>query len=115
MQKVLLACHTSTILELQAQMCSSASASAVHKPGSPCLGTSALECRCAVLEALGTHCREPPGEGLMCELLWSDPQPQPGRSPSKRGVGVGFGVLPPCATPSIHRNASSPLICLSHA
>lgn len=34
---------------------------------------------------------EPPGEGLMCELLWSDPQPQPGRSPSKRGVGVGFG------------------------
>lgn len=27
----------------------------------------------------------------MCELLWSDPQPQPGRSPSKRGVGVGFG------------------------
>ena len=29
----------------------------------------------------------------MCELLWSDPQPQPGRSPSKRGVGVGFGAL----------------------
>ena len=28
----------------------------------------------------------------MCELLWSDPQPQPGRSPSKRGVGVGFGA-----------------------
>eukprot|EP00958_Prasinococcus_capsulatus_P019287 scaffold2357_cov399-Prasinococcus_capsulatus_cf.AAC.21 len=35
--------------------------------------------------------REPPDEGLMCELLWSDPQPQPGRAPSKRGVGVGFG------------------------
>ena len=34
---------------------------------------------------------EPPDEGLMCELLWSDPQPQPGRSPSKRGVGVAFG------------------------
>jgi hypothetical protein len=28
----------------------------------------------------------------MCELLWSDPQPQAGRSPSKRGVGVGFGA-----------------------
>lgn len=27
----------------------------------------------------------------MCELLWSDPQPQPGRGPSKRGVGLSFG------------------------
>lgn len=27
----------------------------------------------------------------MCEMLWSDPQPQQGRSPSKRGVGVAFG------------------------
>jgi len=27
----------------------------------------------------------------MCELLWSDPQAESGRSPSKRGVGVGFG------------------------
>lgn len=27
----------------------------------------------------------------MCELLWSDPQAQSGRSPSKRGVGVAFG------------------------
>lgn len=27
----------------------------------------------------------------MCELLWSDPQPQAGRSPSKRGVGCQFG------------------------
>ncbi|KAK3237861.1 hypothetical protein CYMTET_52091 [Cymbomonas tetramitiformis] len=35
--------------------------------------------------------REPPDDGLMCELLWSDPQPQNGRSPSKRGVGVAFG------------------------
>ncbi len=31
--------------------------------------------------------RQPPDEGIMCELLWSDPQPMPGRSPSKRGVG----------------------------
>lgn len=29
--------------------------------------------------------------GLMCELLWSDPQPTPGRGPSKRGVGLSFG------------------------
>ena len=35
--------------------------------------------------------REPPEEGLMCELLWSDPAPEPGRAPSKRGVGVAFG------------------------
>lgn len=35
--------------------------------------------------------RQPPEEGLMCELLWSDPQPQNGRAPSKRGVGIQFG------------------------
>lgn len=35
--------------------------------------------------------RQPPEEGVMCELLWSDPQPQNGRAPSKRGVGVQFG------------------------
>ncbi|XP_035205647.1 serine/threonine-protein phosphatase 5-like, partial [Stegodyphus dumicola] len=35
--------------------------------------------------------RQPPEKGLMCELLWSDPQPQRGISPSKRGVGVQFG------------------------
>ena len=35
--------------------------------------------------------REPPEDGLMCELLWSDPHPQNGRHPSKRGVGVQFG------------------------
>eukprot|EP00252_Welwitschia_mirabilis_P010559 TRINITY_DN23868_c0_g1_i1.p1 TRINITY_DN23868_c0_g1~~TRINITY_DN23868_c0_g1_i1.p1 ORF type:complete len:487 (+),score=106.41 TRINITY_DN23868_c0_g1_i1:377-1837(+) len=34
---------------------------------------------------------EPPEEGLMCEILWSDPQPQNGRGPSKRGVGLSFG------------------------
>lgn len=38
------------------------------------------------------RCREPPDEGLMCELLWSDPSPTPGRTPSKRGVGVAFGA-----------------------
>lgn len=30
--------------------------------------------------------------GLMCELLWSDPQPFSGRGPSKRGVGLSFGA-----------------------
>ncbi|KAK3700273.1 hypothetical protein RRG08_033551 [Elysia crispata] len=35
--------------------------------------------------------KQPPDSGIMCELLWSDPQPQAGRAPSKRGVGVQFG------------------------
>jgi len=35
--------------------------------------------------------REPPESGLMSDLLWSDPQPFTGRSPSKRGVGYAFG------------------------
>jgi len=35
--------------------------------------------------------KQPPEEGIMCELLWSDPQPMLGRSPSKRGVGCQFG------------------------
>ncbi|KAI8338341.1 Metallo-dependent phosphatase-like protein [Chlamydoabsidia padenii] len=35
--------------------------------------------------------RQPPNDGLMCELLWSDPQPELGRGASKRGVGVQFG------------------------
>lgn len=33
----------------------------------------------------------PPESGLASDLLWSDPQPFPGRSPSKRGVGFSFG------------------------
>lgn len=34
---------------------------------------------------------EPPEAGLMSDLLWSDPQPFKGKSPSKRGVGYSFG------------------------
>lgn len=35
--------------------------------------------------------REPPEDGLMCEMLWSDPQDENGRTPNKRGVGIAFG------------------------
>jgi len=35
--------------------------------------------------------REPPEQGIMNEILWSDPQPELGRSPSQRGTGVRFG------------------------
>ncbi|KAI8877755.1 protein phosphatase 5 [Backusella circina FSU 941] len=34
---------------------------------------------------------QPGNDGLMCELLWSDPQPELGRGASKRGVGIQFG------------------------
>lgn len=32
--------------------------------------------------------RQPPEDGIMCELLWSDPQPMNGRSQSKRGKHI---------------------------
>lgn len=35
--------------------------------------------------------RQPPEDGIMCELLWSDPMNCEGTAPSKRGVGVQFG------------------------
>jgi len=35
--------------------------------------------------------RQPPEDGLMCDLMWSDPQFSLGRSQSKRGVGIQFG------------------------
>ncbi|OCF32273.1 protein phosphatase 5 [Kwoniella heveanensis BCC8398] len=35
--------------------------------------------------------RQPGQEGIMCEMLWTDPQEPNGRGPSKRGVGLGFG------------------------
>lgn len=27
----------------------------------------------------------------MCDILWADPTPTPGRTPSKRGASMGFG------------------------
>ena len=42
------------------------------------------------LRAADRH-QEPPDEGPMTEMLWSDPGPNAGLMPSKRGVGVAFG------------------------
>uniref|UniRef100_A0A1A9WC09 protein-serine/threonine phosphatase n=1 Tax=Glossina brevipalpis TaxID=37001 RepID=A0A1A9WC09_9MUSC len=42
------------------------------------------------LRSIERNC-QPPEDGLMCELLWSDPQAWNGCGPSKRGVGIQFG------------------------
>lgn len=34
---------------------------------------------------------EPANSGILCDILWSDPQEEKGRSPSKRGIGCCFG------------------------
>ena len=47
----------------------------------------------------------------MCELLWSDPGPEPGRQPSKRGVGVAFG---PDVTKNFLRDNGLDLLVRSH-
>ena len=44
------------------------------------------------IRKLNRHVQKQPGHaGLMMEMLWTDPQPMPGRGPSKRGVGLQFG------------------------
>lgn len=44
------------------------------------------------IRKLNRHQQRQPGQsGLMMEMLWTDPQPTPGRGPSKRGVGLQFG------------------------
>lgn len=44
------------------------------------------------IRKLDRHKQRQPGQsGLMMEMLWTDPQTQPGRGPSKRGVGLQFG------------------------
>lgn len=55
--------------------------------------------------------REPPESGLMSDLLWSDPQPQRGRSPSKRGLGFSFG---PDYTAAFLAHNSLSLLVRSH-
>jgi serine/threonine-protein phosphatase 5 len=55
--------------------------------------------------------REPPDEGLMSEALWSDPQPLPGRAPSKRGVGLSFG---PDVTANFLKNNDLKMVVRSH-
>ena len=54
---------------------------------------------------------EPPERGLVCDLLWSDPQPFPGRQPSRRGVGLSFG--PDVTKAFLDRNAMR-LVIRSH-
>ncbi|KAL9112351.1 MAG: hypothetical protein Q9187_007792 [Circinaria calcarea] len=44
------------------------------------------------IRKLNRHGQRQPGQqGLMMEMLWTDPQTLPGRGPSKRGVGLQFG------------------------
>ncbi|KAH7108435.1 phosphoprotein phosphatase [Auriculariales sp. MPI-PUGE-AT-0066] len=43
------------------------------------------------IRAIDRHGKQPGNDGLMCELLWTDPQEENGRGPSKRGVGIAFG------------------------
>jgi len=55
--------------------------------------------------------RQPPESGLMCDILWSDPQESNGRSPSKRGVGLSFG---PDVTKDFLKTNDLDLIVRSH-
>lgn len=55
--------------------------------------------------------REPPESGLMSDLLWSDPQPQRGKAPSKRGMGFSFG---PDYTEAFLRQNGLQLVIRSH-
>jgi len=55
--------------------------------------------------------QQPPESGLMCELLWSDPQPFPGLAPNKRGVGVAFG---PDVTHKFLKDNNLELVVRSH-
>ena len=44
------------------------------------------------IRKLNRHNQRQPGQaGLMMEMLWTDPQEEKGRGPSKRGVGMQFG------------------------
>jgi serine/threonine-protein phosphatase 5 len=55
--------------------------------------------------------KQPSSEGLMCEMLWADPMPRPGRAFSKRGVGLQFG---PDVTENFLRLNNLDLLIRSH-
>ena len=55
--------------------------------------------------------RDIPLEGLMCELLWSDPHDLNGTMPSQRGAGVYFG---PDVTEKFLRENNLKLLIRSH-
>ncbi|EDO05616.2 Calcineurin-like phosphoesterase family protein [Babesia bovis T2Bo] len=55
--------------------------------------------------------REPPDEGIMTDMLWSDPKPSNGRTPSKRGVACQFG---PDVTSNFLQQNGLELIIRSH-
>lgn len=55
--------------------------------------------------------REIPEDGVLCESLWSDPQPMKGRGVSKRGVGCSFG---PDVTENFLKTNDLSLVVRSH-
>lgn len=55
--------------------------------------------------------KQPPNDGLMCEILWSDPMPNPGRIDSKRGIAIAFG---PDVTQEFCENNKLDYIIRSH-
>lgn len=55
--------------------------------------------------------RQPPDEGIMCDCMWSDPQDQQGRAPSKRGVSMAFG---PDVTENFLQTNNLELVIRSH-
>lgn len=55
--------------------------------------------------------KQPPNEGLMCEILWSDPMPMNGRVTSKRGIAIAFG---PDVTKEFCSNNNLDYIIRSH-
>lgn len=55
--------------------------------------------------------KEPSDSGIMCEVLWSDPHPLPGRRPSQRGIGVAFG---PDVSKEFLENNNLDLLVRSH-
>ncbi len=54
------------------------------------LPAAAEEVSLATIDAINRFC-VPPSQTIMSQLLWSDPQDEPGYAPSHRGEGVLFG------------------------